>query len=218
MALMGRELVKSSNIDLASLRYRDIYSCFPIAVSVVARELGMDPSDGTKLTLTGGLPYHGGPGSNYSMHGLVALTHKLRDDRGSFGLITANGGFLSKHAAGVYSTTRYSVTHPNATRWSRVHPSVYQAELDAAPEAEVDDRPSGKGMVETYTVVHNNRGEYRAIVVGRLLSSGARFVSISNDVELMKRMKSEDFLHRIVDVSTDKKGVGRFFSLPNSKL
>lgn len=82
----------------------------------------------------------------------------------------------------------------------------------------VDEQPSGKGRVETYTVFHSNKGEYRAIVVGKLLSTGSRFVSISNDIALMKRMKRDDFLHRIVEVSTNDKGVAHFTPLPTSKI
>jgi hypothetical protein len=56
MAVMGRELTRSANVDVGLCRHMDIYSCFPIAVSVVARELGFDSSDGSRLTVTGGLP------------------------------------------------------------------------------------------------------------------------------------------------------------------
>lgn len=68
---MGKVLTASANIPLEQVAHKDIYSCFPVAVSVVARELGFEATDGKELTLTGGLPFHGGPGSNYSMHGLV---------------------------------------------------------------------------------------------------------------------------------------------------
>ena len=57
------------------------------------------PADGSKpLTVTGGLPFFGGPGNNYSMHALAEMAHRLRNGQGN-GLITANGGMLSKHAA-----------------------------------------------------------------------------------------------------------------------
>ena len=47
------------------------------------------------LTVTGGLPFHGGPGNNYSMHGIVAMLDVLRSpaQRGTFGRVTATGGF-----------------------------------------------------------------------------------------------------------------------------
>ena len=60
-----------------------------------------------RLTQTGGLPYHGGPGSNYSCHGLCAVVERLRTDlyRGEMGVVGANGGILTEHSVGVYSTT-----------------------------------------------------------------------------------------------------------------
>ena len=46
--------------------------------------------------------YHGGPGSNYSGHGLCAVVEKLRTDafRGKFGCVGANGGWLTEHSVG----------------------------------------------------------------------------------------------------------------------
>uniref|UniRef100_A0A6S8F9P6 Thiolase-like protein type 1 additional C-terminal domain-containing protein n=1 Tax=Aplanochytrium stocchinoi TaxID=215587 RepID=A0A6S8F9P6_9STRA len=222
MRIMGREVAKASNIgSMDMIKYKDIYSCFPIAVSVVARELGFDPKDGTKLTLTGGLPYHGGPGSNYSLHGLVALASKLRADPGSYGLITANGGYFNKHSAGIYSTTPYHITHPNAVKWSRMNPKSYQCELDNGPEVKLSNCPEGLGTVETYTVVHKGKGnEYRGIVIGKLNESQERFVATSNDTKLMRIMKSREFLGQQVNVSTDNHtGISTFrTNIVNSSL
>jgi len=213
MAVMGRELARSANVsDLpAAVQFLEIYSCFPVAVSIVARELGIEASDGAALTLTGGLPYHGGPGSNFSMHGLVAMVPKLRARREAYGLVTANGGFLSKHAAGLYSCVPYGATHPDAARWQRPSPSVYQAELDDGPEEVVDEAPEGRGVIETYTVLHGADGlEDRAIVIGKLRASGARFVAISRDGATLRRMKREDVIGHSVSVSVSTKGVGAF--------
>lgn len=81
----------------------DVYSCFPCAVGVIADHLGL-PDDGSRaLTLTGGLPFFGGPGNNYTMHGIAEMVQRLRREPQAFGLVTANGGMLSKHAAGIYS-------------------------------------------------------------------------------------------------------------------
>mmetsp|Transcript_7452 Transcript_7452/g.9733 ORF Transcript_7452/g.9733 Transcript_7452/m.9733 type:complete len:161 (-) Transcript_7452:342-824(-) len=98
--VLGQELERSAGIDLKQVRYKDIYSCFPIAVSVVAIELGLDLKD--TLTTTGGHPYHGGPGSHYTLHGIAAMVELLRKDPGSFGLVTANGGVLSKQSGMIF--------------------------------------------------------------------------------------------------------------------
>ena len=84
-------------------------------------------------------------------------------------------------------------------------------ELDATADVAVEERPAGFGRVETYTVVHNREGEYRAVVIGRLLQGGGkRFVAVCDDVEVMRRMQRHDFLDAVVMVETDAKGVGRF--------
>lgn len=94
----------------------------------------------------------------------TALVSKLRASPTDFGLITANGGFLSKHAAGIYSCVPYETTHPDAERWERPDPATYQSTLDAGPEVTVAEAPAGVGTVLTYTVTHNAEGMYRAMV------------------------------------------------------
>jgi acetyl-CoA C-acetyltransferase len=211
MAEMGRQLVSHANVMLSSIEFKDIYSCFPVAVSVVANELGFESNDGTRLTCTGGLPYHGGPGSNYSMHGVVAMAAKLRDNPTSFGLVTANGGFLSKHAACVYSCMPYDDTHPHAASWSRPDPSTYQQVLDAGAEEAVNEHPcDAVGHVETYTVVHDARGMKRSMVIGKLDATGERFVAISEDVRVMQQMMEQEMLGAKVLVDTDERGRGKF--------
>ena len=87
---------RSAAIDLL-----DVYSCFPVAVQVAAREIGLDQS--RPLTITGGLTFAGGPLNNYVMHSIATMAELLRATPAKRGLITANGGYLTKHAFGVYS-------------------------------------------------------------------------------------------------------------------
>eukprot|EP00944_MAST-04C_sp_MAST-4C-sp1_P003796 g3796.t1 len=95
-------------VDGRKISIMDLYSCFPIAVELACDVLQIDYTkvDGHRITTTGGLAYHGGPGANYSSHGLVALVEKLRTDqyRGKYGLLGANGGFLTEHSIGIYNT------------------------------------------------------------------------------------------------------------------
>ena len=89
------------------LGHFDLYSCFPCAVFSSASALGLDPlNDPRPLTLTGGLPFFGGPGNDYSIHGIAEMADTLRKDTGAFGLVLANGGWMTKEAVGVWSTTR----------------------------------------------------------------------------------------------------------------
>ncbi len=52
---------------------------FRAAVELAAEALGLATDDPRGLTVTGGLPYFGGPGNNYTTHGIATLTDLLRE-------------------------------------------------------------------------------------------------------------------------------------------
>ncbi len=82
----------------------DLYSCFPSAVEVAMTEIGIPENDPRPISVTGGLPFFGGPGNNYVTHSIAEMMNVVRAKPGSFGMVTANGNYLTKHSAGLYST------------------------------------------------------------------------------------------------------------------
>ena len=95
-----------AGIGTADLALIDLYSCFPSAVEIgaIRGAQGSSLEDPRGFTVTGGLPYAGGPGNNYSMHAVATMVGMLRERPGAYGLSTANGWFLTKQSVGVYST------------------------------------------------------------------------------------------------------------------
>ncbi len=173
--------------SLADISFFDLYSCFPSAVEIGCQELGLAEDDPRGLTLTGGLPYFGGPGNNYVTHSISAMVRKVRQYPGQFGLVTANGNYVTKHSFGVYSTA------PTKGTWQREKPSLLQAELDALPKASFTETPIGAAKIETYTVMHGKNGPEYGIVVGRLDATGQRFIANppSDPVTLMNLQARE---------------------------
>jgi acetyl-CoA C-acetyltransferase len=161
MRLTGARALEMAGIAVADLDFIDLYSCFPSAVQIGAEELGLDLDDPRGLTVTGGLPYFGGPGNNYAMHSVATMMEKLRARPGSWGLATANGWYLTKQSTGVYSTTS-----PKAP-FAREDPGVIQKEIDALDHPPIVDRPEGPATIETYTVAHTRTGYRMGIVIGR---------------------------------------------------
>ena len=153
----------------AALDYIELYSCFPVAVEIAADMIGIAHDDPRGLTLTGGLPYFGGPGNNYSTHGIAEMVARCRSRPGSTGLVFANGGYLSKHSFGVYSTAP-------ADGWMRIDPATYQAAIDAMASPAFTEAPSGEGRIETFTVIHEQGRPVLAILIGRL-DDGQRFLA-----------------------------------------
>ena len=105
----GRAAGSGAALGIDDIEVLDIYSCFPSAVELAIEALGIAPDDHRSLTVTGGLPYFGGPGNNYTTHGIGTLTDRLREsDAGAetrFGMASGLGWFITKHAIGIYGTT-----------------------------------------------------------------------------------------------------------------
>lgn len=192
MKVMAEQVFAGSGLTIQDIDYIDFYSCFPSAVQMARDTFGVAVDDPRALTITGGLPFHGGAGNNYVMNSIAAMAEKLRADPGKYGLVTANGGYFSKHAAGIYSTV------PTKEAWSRVDPAEYQTEIDESPNAPFTETPSGTGQVETWTVTFGRDNEPKAgYVVGRLGeaddSDATRFLSVlPADPDVLKAFTQED--------------------------
>ncbi len=167
----GRRAIEMAGVGIDGIALFDLYSCFPSALQIARDALGIGCDDPRPLTVTGGLPYFGGPGNNYVTHSIATMVERLRAAPGSFGLVTANGWYVTKHAAGVYST------EPPRQPWQRSDPALDQEAIDAEPHPAFADAPSGVATVETYTVLFDRDGQpERGIVIGRL-ADGRRFIA-----------------------------------------
>jgi acetyl-CoA C-acetyltransferase len=192
--IMGQQALGMAGCSIDDIDFIDIYSCFPCAVAIARDELGIARDDPRALTVTGGLPFHGGAGNSYSMNAIATLSKRLREAPGAFGLITANGGYLSKHAAGIYSTK------PTEGPWQRVPPASYQTQIDSLAAPALETLPSGPARIETYTVTFGRDGRPdKGIVVGRLGLDdnplAKRFIAnLPDDPSLLATVTTQDML------------------------
>jgi acetyl-CoA C-acetyltransferase len=175
------------------LAHVDLYSCFPSAVQIGARELGLGAD--RQLTVTGGMSFGGGPWNNYTMHGIATMSGILRDDAGSLGLCTANGGYLTKHSFGVYGTEPPAA---GAFRWRST-----QDEVDALPSRELDPEPTGTAEIETYTVMHDRQGEPETGYAAVRMPDGRRAWGVTTDGALMQTMVTEEVIGRPASIVAD---------------
>jgi acetyl-CoA C-acetyltransferase len=181
---------------LADVAAFDLYSCFPSAVEVAMAEIGIAEDDPRPISVTGGLPFFGGPGNNYVTHSIAEMMNVVRARPGSFGMVTANGMYLTKHSAGLYSTT------PVEGPWRRADPKTLQAELDAAPKQRVNTVPGGPGTIETYCVAYGKDAPEKGYVFGRLDGSGERFVAVApNEPAVLADMLTREQLGRKITVT-----------------
>jgi acetyl-CoA C-acetyltransferase len=195
-ALAARLALDAAGVSLADVGVFDLYSCFPIAVFNICDALGLAPDDPRGLTLTGGLPFFGGAGNNYSMHAIASAVRALRAHPGSVGFVGANGGFLSKYSVGVYST--------RPTEWRSFDSAPLQREIDGWSKPALAEAYAGDAAIETYTVDYSGP-QPRGVVVART-SDNARFAATVDDEALVARLIAEEPLGGRVTVAAQDDG------------
>jgi acetyl-CoA C-acetyltransferase len=185
----------AAGIAIDDVAHLDLYSCFPSAVQIAAREIGVDAA--RPLTVTGGLGFAGGPVNNYPTHAIALMVERLRAEPGAFGLTTALGWYLTKHAAGVWST------RPPAVGFRRVDPDSTQARVDAQPARSSAGLVDGEVVIEATSVAFDRDGTPSTGVVTALLGDGRRAIARCVDVDLLRQLTLEPWEGRTVRVTND---------------
>jgi acetyl-CoA C-acetyltransferase len=190
------EALRVAGIGMDEVSTFDLYSCFPFPVFAVCDEFGLASDDPRGLTLTGGLPYFGGPGNSYSLHGIAETVAEMRDKPGTFGLVGANGGIMSKYSVGIYST--------EAGDWAPDRSKELQRGIAALPTVAVTRNAEGLATVETYSVRYD-WPVTTGVIIGRLVSDDSRFMALTDDEELVALLTSGDPLGAKIVVTAGEK-------------
>ena len=197
MAAAAGGALSGAGIGVDDISHLDLYSCFASSVCFALDALGIAESDAraAAVTVTGGLPYHGGPGSNYMTHSLAAMTERLRDDPGSHGVVSGVGMHMQKHAYGVWSTD------PGAG-----------VVTDPAPYAPVEtpvgivESPAGAATVATYSVLHGrDGGAERALLICDLPEGGRCYAFLDGGPEVLAEAEEDELIGRTVTLTPKDK-------------
>ena len=195
MGVLGRVAREHLGRDLADMRLVELYSCFPAAVHVQQRALGLDP--GGTPTLIGGMSFAGGPFNHYVLMSLVALGRRLRAEPDELGLVTTVAGMLSK---------------PGLAAWAASPPPGPPLVADLAgearaatavvPVASVPPAAPTPAVVTSFTVTYG--GEHgldpvRTVIVADL-SDGVRTAATCEDAETARLAVAEGLIGRAVEV------------------
>ena len=200
IATLGRTVLEHTGIGVDALTHVDLYACFPVAVQIAARELGLPIDDPARpLSVTGGLTFGGGPGNNYGGHAVATMVQRLRAEPGTYGLASSLGWYVTKHALGVYSSV------PPVQPYRHLRPII-----DNPPARPARNGYDGPAVVEAYTVPYGRDGEPEAAVVSLIEPAGARILVRVTDTELIAELTGDDLLGLPVTVSDGQiRTVGR---------
>lgn len=192
MHAAGAAALAAASKQISDMALLDIYSCFPVAVFAACQALGIDwRQPPAPLTVTGGLPFFGGPGNAYSLHAIAEMTTRLRTMPGRFGLVWANGGFLSKQSVGIYSST------PPV---SPAYPMPRPMELE---QTLVEPASVGQGVlaIESHMLVYERNVPRFACVVARDDAGRRLLAKVANgDTGTLELLAAEEPIGRHIQV------------------
>ena len=190
----GARALELAGLGIDDIDHVDLYSCFPSAVQVAAHELGLAIDDPARpLTVTGGLTFAGGPWSNYVTHSIATMAELLVANPGRRGLITANGGYLTKHSFGVYGTEP-----PSEFRYEDVQPAV-----DREPTTIGLVDWEGIGTVEAWTTPFDRDGRPEKAFLAVRTADDARALAVITDPDSAAATVRDDIAGCKVAVAAD---------------
>jgi acetyl-CoA C-acetyltransferase len=194
IAAAGRAALDAAGVTVDDLAAFDLYSCFPSAVQMGAAALGVALDDGRGLTVTGGLPYFGGPGNNYTTHAIATMVDRLRTEPGT-GLVTGLGWYVTKHSVGVYGTT------PPPNGFAAGDTGAAQRAIDAsALDVVVGEVLDADATVDASTVIYTPAGDVQSAPVIATLADGRRVVATAAPTD-GRAVETENLVGRRVHVT-----------------
>ena len=193
--IAGRRALELAGCGIGDVDFVDVYSCFPSAVQVAATELGLPLADPQRpLTVTGGLTFAGGPWNNYVTHSIGTMAERLVEKPDGLGLITANGGNLTKHSIGIYGTRPPSTEF----RWEDV-----QSEVNREPTRTALEHWDGIGSVEAWTAPFDRDGNPEKAFVAVRTPGDARTLAVMTASSDVDASVTEDIAGAKVQVHAD---------------
>jgi acetyl-CoA C-acetyltransferase len=193
MAAASAEALRIAGMSVDDVTYFDLYSCFASSLHFACDALGIRTNDPRGVTVTGGLPYHGGPASGYLTHSIAEMVERLRSEPDAAGLVSGVGMHMTKHVFGVYRASPGPVEPPDST--------VVQAAVDRAGSTPVVAQHDGDATVSAYSVVHGRDGSPEWALLVCDLPSGDRTYAQVRHRELCVDAETNELVGRTVTLT-----------------
>jgi acetyl-CoA C-acetyltransferase len=182
--LASARALAHAGLEIAEVDALELYSCFPAAVRIQARALGIDRR--RRVNLTGGMTFGGGPLNNFAIQGWVKMIERLRGESGATGFVSAVSGFMTKQGVSVFGTEPRCAFHFD---------SVTRETAEAQARVRVDPDARGRARVASYTVIPV-RDEAARVALLFDLDGERRALHVVQDADLAQAAMNEEFCGR----------------------
>jgi acetyl-CoA C-acetyltransferase len=198
MAALGRAAADHLGQPLSEIPIAEVYSCFPAAVRVQQRALGLD-LEGTP-TVTGGMSFAGGPFNHFVFMALATVVARLRAEPSALGLVTTVCGMLSKPGLAVWSATP-----PGPDRGLLVADLTDSSTVGTATRPVASpDSARGPATVASFTVTYDGNqppAPTRTAIVADL-ADGKRTAATCDDASIAQLALTETLIGRTVHIES----------------
>ncbi len=192
--------LEQAGLKLEEIDLFDIYSCFPSIVQIIRKEIGLSENDSRDLTVTGGLPYFGGPMSNYSMHSIITSVDLIRKHPSLKIMVVANGGFNTKQSFGIYGKK------PPVKLWDAYEENRIQKSILSKALPNPIEKANGQLTVESFTIIYDRVGvPEHVLVIGHLENNQRTIARVKGKPENLLKLEQDNFVGKSFSVYYDSK-------------
>ncbi|MGI9577444.1 MAG: acetyl-CoA synthetase [Microthrixaceae bacterium] len=196
MGAVSSEALRVAGVGIDDIAEFDLYSCFASSVDFALDALGLLPGDARPFSVTGGLPYCGGPASNYMTHAIATMVGRLRDQPGSLGMVSGVGMHMTKHVFAVYGGDPHTAGDPR--------PADLQPELDTANTSRrITDNFDGDATLAAYSIVHGRDGDAKWGLGIVDLDDGTRAYARAEDGALLAEWERRECVGDTITLRSD---------------
>ena len=170
----------------------DLYSCFPAAVKMFSKSLGLDENE--NKSITGSMAYAGGPLNSFVLHSTVRMIQKIRNLEVNYGLVTGVSGMMTKQSFCIWGKKyKESFVHKDVTD---------KAKIKEIP-IKLSNIDEGEGVIVGYTIFKNDKGTPIAILYVEDQAQRRKILS-SNQNNFLNMLKNEEWVGRKVKFKDGK--------------
>ena len=180
MSKVAQEAFEMANSTLDDMAALDLYSCFPAAIKIFSKSLGLDNQ--ISKTITGSMAYAGGPLNSFVLHSTVKMIQKIRTSEVSHGLVTGVSGMMTKQSFCV---------------WGKEYQEQFifndvtdQAKLNEIP-VELSTITEGEGEIIGYTIIEEDESAQKAVLYVDDEKKDRKVVSSHNKIFINLLMEEE---------------------------
>ena len=190
MHLAAKFILDICNKNNLTPNLYDLYSCFPVAVQMFAKSLKL--KDIKDKTVTGAMPFAGGPLNSYVLHSTAKLIEKLREKCG-VGIVTGVSGMMTKQSYALWSKNPcIDFTYEDCTKKAR--------EIELPVKLSV--QKSGSGVIIGYTI-HIKDDVNKAIIFVDTDDKKRKLIT-SSDRNIINEMQNTEWVGKRINFNEDQ--------------